>query len=199
MSAVAVAGPAAAPAPAAAADAAAAAGEAVKVFVRVRCLISRELHAGDRRVVFVEGGHTVHVDSTPPGEAAPGALGHTPVKLSCRYDTVFDEGVTQAGVYDAVKDCARHAVDGFNSTLIAYGQTSSGKTYTLFGADSEPGIFSDARAPPAGAGVIPRAVRDIFALVAARGPHAKVSVFCSFTQVRARSGKGVPGWRASDG
>ena len=30
---------------------------------------------------------------------------------------------------------------GFNATIFAYGQTSSGKTHTMMGTDSEPGNF----------------------------------------------------------
>ena len=30
---------------------------------------------------------------------------------------------------------------GFNSTIFAYGQTASGKTHTMLGTDSEPGVI----------------------------------------------------------
>ncbi len=43
-------------------------------------------------------------------------------------------------------------VGGFNGTVFAYGQTSSGKTHTMSGTAAEPGI-------------IPLAVREVFALV----------------------------------
>lgn len=33
------------------------------------------------------------------------------------------------------------AVNGFNGTVFAYGQTSSGKTYTMMGTDEEDGII----------------------------------------------------------
>lgn len=33
------------------------------------------------------------------------------------------------------------AVNGFNGTIFAYGQTSSGKTYTMMGTLEEPGII----------------------------------------------------------
>lgn len=33
------------------------------------------------------------------------------------------------------------AVNGFNGTVFAYGQTSSGKTYTMIGSSEEPGII----------------------------------------------------------
>ena len=34
------------------------------------------------------------------------------------------------------------AISGFNSTIFAYGQTSSGKTFTMYGTDQEDGIIN---------------------------------------------------------
>lgn len=40
-----------------------------------------------------------------------------------------------------VKPIVDAAVNGFNGTIFAYGQTSSGKTYTMMGTQEEPGII----------------------------------------------------------
>lgn len=40
-----------------------------------------------------------------------------------------------------VKPIVNAAVNGFNGTVFAYGQTSSGKTYTMMGTMEEPGII----------------------------------------------------------
>lgn len=46
-------------------------------------------------------------------------------------------------VYDnAVKEIIGSSMSGFNSTIFAYGQTSSGKTHTMYGSDLEPGIIN---------------------------------------------------------
>ncbi|CAI9115993.1 OLC1v1017027C1 [Oldenlandia corymbosa var. corymbosa] len=78
------------------------------------------------------------------------ALG-TPISgLSYAFDHVFDQDSTNARVYELLtRDIIHAAVEGFNGTAFAYGQTSSGKTYTMNGCDSDPGI-------------IHRAVKDIF-------------------------------------
>ncbi|GAB2293750.1 hypothetical protein Dimus_027963 [Dionaea muscipula] len=78
------------------------------------------------------------------------ALG-TPVSgLSYTFDHVFDQTCSNARVYELLtKDIINAAVEGFNGTVFAYGQTSSGKTFTMNGSENEPGI-------------IHRAVRDIF-------------------------------------
>ncbi|KAI3409037.1 Kinesin-like protein [Psidium guajava] len=75
----------------------------------------------------------------------------TPVSgLSFAFDHIFDEGCTNATVYELLtKDIIHAAVEGFNGTAFAYGQTSSGKTFTMNGSDADPGI-------------IRLAVRDVF-------------------------------------
>lgn len=40
-----------------------------------------------------------------------------------------------------VKPIVDAAVNGFNGTVFAYGQTSSGKTYTMMGTSEEPGVI----------------------------------------------------------
>ncbi|XP_062200040.1 kinesin-like protein KIN-7I isoform X5 [Phragmites australis] len=66
------------------------------------------------------------------------------------FDRIFGEECRTAEVYEArTKRIVDSAVRGFNGTVFAYGQTSSGKTYTMKGSDKEPGI-------------IPLAVDDLF-------------------------------------
>nr|KYP46210.1 Centromere-associated protein E [Cajanus cajan] len=78
----------------------------------------------------------------------------TPLSASSyAFDHIFDEGSTNASVYELLaKDIIHAALDGFNGTAFAYGQTSSGKTFTMNGSETD-------------LGVIPRAVRDIFATI----------------------------------
>ncbi|TKY57917.1 Centromere-associated protein E [Spatholobus suberectus] len=78
----------------------------------------------------------------------------TPLSASSyAFDHIFDERSTNASVYELLaKDIIHAALDGFNGTAFAYGQTSSGKTFTMNGSETD-------------AGVIPLAVRDIFATI----------------------------------
>jgi hypothetical protein len=58
-----------------------------------------------------------------------------------RYHHVFGEDAGQAEVYDKVRDCVPLALAGYNSTIFAYGQTGTGKTFTMMGEDpSMPGF-----------------------------------------------------------
>ncbi|KAK6160589.1 hypothetical protein DH2020_003970 [Rehmannia glutinosa] len=76
----------------------------------------------------------------------------TPISgVSFAFDHVFDQECSNARVYELLtKDIIGAAVEGFNGTAFAYGQTSSGKTFTMNGSENDPGI-------------IHRAVKDIFA------------------------------------
>nr|GMD43022.1 kinesin-like protein KIN-7O isoform X1 [Ipomoea batatas] len=66
------------------------------------------------------------------------------------FDKIFGEECKTVDVYNArTKDIVSAAVQGFNGTVFAYGQTSSGKTHTMRGSSSEPGV-------------IPLAVHDLF-------------------------------------
>ncbi|CAL5415220.1 unnamed protein product [Camellia sinensis] len=75
----------------------------------------------------------------------------TPISgVSYAFDYVFDQDCTNERVYKLLtKDIIHAAVEGFNGTAFAYGQTSSGKTFTMNGSANDPGI-------------IHRAVKDIF-------------------------------------
>ncbi|CAM6124516.1 unnamed protein product [Calypogeia fissa] len=66
------------------------------------------------------------------------------------FDRVFDPSSKTVDIYDAhTKKIISSAIRGFNGTIFAYGQTSSGKTYTMRGTSEEPGV-------------IPLAVQDVF-------------------------------------
>ncbi|KAH6776338.1 P-loop containing nucleoside triphosphate hydrolases superfamily protein [Perilla frutescens var. hirtella] len=70
--------------------------------------------------------------------------------VSFAFDRVFDQECSNAEIYEhQIKDIIGAAVEGFNGTAFAYGQTSSGKTFTMNGSENDPGI-------------IHRAVKEIF-------------------------------------
>lgn len=55
-----------------------------------------------------------------------------PINFS--FDKVFDVNANQADVYNyAAASVIDSVIEGFNGTIFAYGQTSSGKTYTMEG------------------------------------------------------------------
>ncbi|XP_017859392.1 PREDICTED: kinesin-like protein KIN-7I isoform X1 [Drosophila arizonae] len=60
----------------------------------------------------------------------------------CVFDYVFDQDTNNQIVFDCM---AKHIIEacmkGFNGTIFAYGQTSSGKTYTMMGDEQNPGVM----------------------------------------------------------
>ncbi|XP_052852078.1 uncharacterized protein LOC128262077 [Drosophila gunungcola] len=60
----------------------------------------------------------------------------------CVFDYVFGEGASNQEVFDRMAKHIVHAcMQGFNGTIFAYGQTSSGKTHTMMGDGQNPGVM----------------------------------------------------------
>lgn len=58
------------------------------------------------------------------------------------FDYIFDETVPTSELFDRVcHPIIVSALNGINGTIFAYGQTSSGKTYTMMGDEQEPGVM----------------------------------------------------------
>jgi kinesin family protein 4/21/27 len=57
------------------------------------------------------------------------------------FDRVFGEDVDQAGIWDYLTESIDAFVQGYNVSLLAYGQSGAGKSYTM--GTSGPGEQSD--------------------------------------------------------
>ena len=69
------------------------------------------------------------------------------------FDRIFPPSSTQQDIYDfGVKGIIDSVLDGYNGTVLAYGQTSSGKTYTMQGEMEE----------QSKQGIIPRMISHVF-------------------------------------
>ena len=61
---------------------------------------------------------------------------------SWTFDRVYNPVEDNRAVYaDTVSGMIEDTVNGFNSTVFAYGQTSSGKTHTMYGSQGEEGVI----------------------------------------------------------
>lgn len=70
-----------------------------------------------------------------------------------RYDNVFSPHDQNARVYDnAAKRLVRRVMEGYHGTVFAYGMTGTGKTFSMQGTASSPGV-------------IPLAITDIFSYI----------------------------------
>ncbi|XP_045534125.1 centrosomal protein of 290 kDa isoform X2 [Papilio machaon] len=103
----------------------------IKVVVKVRPLISREIEEKLFHQWRVKDNSIYLIDQ---GGRDCGNL--------FTFDKVYDENTNTTDVYnDIAKPIVEAATAGFNGTIFAYGQTSSGKTYTMTGTDSSPGLI----------------------------------------------------------
>ena len=72
------------------------------------------------------------------------------------FDRVFGEDSTQKGIWEYLHDSVDSFLQGYNVSILAYGQSGSGKSYTM--GTSGPGEQRD----PSMKGVIPRAAQHLF-------------------------------------
>ena len=88
---------------------------------------------------------------------------------------MFGPEADQGAVFEAVSPLVRSALDGYNVSVIAYGQTGAGKTYTVVGE------------PNGKHGVLPRAIEMVYATLddrsAARELEEYVFIFYSYDTV----------------
>jgi len=112
--------------------------ERIQVGVRLRPLNPRELSSGQTAAFRANIKSNAVTQVNPPS-------------TTVHVDRVFDEAATNDEVYTNIaKPIVQSAtLTGINGTIFAYGQTSSGKTYTM-------------------KGVIARAVEEMFAMAQAR-------------------------------
>ncbi|XP_040208562.1 kinesin-1 heavy chain [Rana temporaria] len=127
----------------------------IKVMCRFRPLNDSEVVRGDKYVAKFQTEDTVVVSTKP-----------------YVFDRVFQSNTSQEQVYNAcAKAIVKDVLEGYNGTIFAYGQTSSGKTHTMEGKLHDPD----------GMGIIPRIVQDIFNYIYSMDEnlefHIKVSYF----------------------
>lgn len=90
------------------------------------------------------------------------------------YDRVFGPDKSQQSVYDLVaRPILDEVLQGYNCTILAYGQTGTGKTYTMTGDMSAP-LHSLMGLSPT-AGIIPRILHSIFKEIEGQEAVVKLS------------------------
>ncbi|XP_052795807.1 kinesin heavy chain-like isoform X2 [Mya arenaria] len=129
--------------------------ETIKVVCRVRPLNSSEEKAGSKFVLKFPSDETISCGA----------------KVFA-FDRVLKPNVSQEYVYTvAAKPIVADVLSGYNGTIFAYGQTSSGKTHTMEGVMGNDDLQ----------GIIPRIVQDIFNFIYGMDEnlefHIKVSYF----------------------
>jgi len=126
--------------------------ECIRVAVRIRPLNEREV-ACSRAWHHLKSDSSITQVSTEGTPLDPTLTGST----LFTFDKIFGETSSTTEVYEwAVKSVIQSVVRGRNGSIFTYGQTSSGKTYTMQGKGSiHSGITN-------GGGVVHMAAQDLF-------------------------------------
>ena len=109
----------------------------------------------------------VETTSTVSTRTAAHAGFQPPDNLS---DNVFDTQDNNARVYDATaKRLVRRVMEGYHGTVFAYGMTGTGKTFSMQGTATNPGV-------------IPLAITDIFSYIR-ETPHREFLLRVSYLEI----------------
>ena len=170
----------------AAADTALSASMRLKVFCRIRPAKPGELQAGDRSSASTSS--AVEVSKPIVGHKDP-----TVVRVAGKdfeFDRIFDALETNSDVFDCCcMPIVDHVVSGFNGAIMCYGQTGTGKTFTM---SNDLRNAQKTASVPIGEsgeneGVLFKSVRYLFGKIASTtnssGVKRHFTVRCSFIQI----------------
>lgn len=95
--------------------------------------------------------------------------------LKFGFDHVFDHNSKQVDVYNvSSKPIVEAVMQGFNGTVFAYGQTSSGKTYTMSGIKLDDNELM---------GIIPRMISTVFEQISNADPCIEYQIKVSYCEI----------------
>ncbi|CAN6358356.1 unnamed protein product [Urochloa humidicola] len=98
--------------------------------------------------------------------AATQIIANKQIDRTFAFDRVFGPSSKQKDLFEqSISPIVNEVLDGYNCTIFAYGQTGTGKTYTMEGGGTRKVKNGEL---PIDAGVIPRAVRQIFDILEAQ-------------------------------
>ena len=127
--------------------------ETVRVVVRCRPLNSKERQNGNQKVVEMDTTRGTVV--LQPANSQP-----SEVPKTFTFDQVYDDTTKQENLYaQTASRIVDSVLEGFNGTIFAYGQTGTGKTFTMEGINHDEQLK----------GIIPRAFAQIFSQIAREG------------------------------
>lgn len=139
----------------------------VRVVVRCRPMNEKEVAGGCGLAVNVEENRgIITVKNT-------GARSGEPPK-QFTYDRVFGVNTKQVDVYnDAARPIVNCVLEGYNGTIFAYGQTGTGKTFTMEGVRTVPELR----------GIIPNSFAHIFGHIAKMDGDIRFLVRVSYLEI----------------
>ena len=95
------------------------------------------------------------------------------IPQSFKFDKIFTKDITSEKIYlDICQDVIKQFINGINGTIFVYGQTTSGKTYTMLGNINYPGI-------------LPCALKNLFDLLEneKKAKNLNYNLYCSYIEI----------------
>jgi hypothetical protein len=145
----------------------------IKVNVRFRPLNTVEKDFISSNIGFItcefpqeEGSVVIKTDPTSNSSSTT---------MHYRYDKVFQLDTSQQEIYNSIgKETLLDVCNGYNGTIFTYGQSGSGKTFTMYGSD----IYDDESK-----GLIPRCIDHLFKVVEESGEDSVFQLKFSIMQI----------------
>ncbi|KAL3270565.1 hypothetical protein HHI36_021102 [Cryptolaemus montrouzieri] len=139
--------------------------ENVRVFIRVRPLNKKETSEDRKNVVLVDTAENLIVLNKD---------GNGEKRKPYKFDQIFAESSTQMDLYRVIAaPIVEKVLQGFNGTIFAYGQTGTGKTYTMAGNFSN----SDSK------GITPNAFSHIFTQISRSSEEKSFVVTVTYLEI----------------
>ena len=95
------------------------------------------------------------------------------IPQSFKFDKIFTKEITSEKIYlDICQNVIKQFINGINGTIFVYGQTTSGKTYTMLGNINYPGI-------------LPCALKNLFDLLEheKKTKNLNYNLYCSYIEI----------------
>ncbi|XP_070554370.1 kinesin-like protein KIF3A isoform X2 [Ptychodera flava] len=139
----------------------------VRVVVRCRPMNEKEIAQGCNTTVKVDRvSGQVRVVNPHHGHGEP--------PKTFTFDTVFPSDSKQVDVYnETARPIVEAVLEGYNGTIFAYGQTGTGKTFTMEGVRSQPELR----------GIIPNSFAHIFGHIAKAAEDVRFLVRVSYLEI----------------
>jgi len=136
----------------------------VRVFCRVRPMNAKE--EAEEEGTVVAKLDDMHLELTIQGYTYTAGAKEKEV---FSFDSVLFPG-TQEEVFEDCRDLIRSVLDGYNITVFSYGQTGAGKTHTMYGTETSPGLA-------------PRTITELFQIVEEESSRWETSIAASMFEV----------------
>ena len=153
----------------------------IKVAIRIRPLLPHEdfdywiIDLSNNLITssFDSNSNNIKKDKTNINAINQLLLDNIYIPQSFKFDKIFTKEVTSEKIYlDICQDVIKGFLKGINGTIFTYGQTTSGKTYTMLGNINYPGI-------------LPCSLKNLFDLLELqkKEKNFNYNLYCSYIEI----------------